>query len=70
MGAIFVAQAIATLISVYGIFIQPIGWGWALLVWGYALVWFVINDQFKLLAYKFLNGNVAASLLKKMRKLG
>jgi len=68
MGAIFAAQAIATLISVYGLFVTPIGWGWALLVWGYALVWFVINDQFKLLAYRIMDGNLP-SILSKMRKL-
>ena len=29
----------------------PLGWRWALLVWGYALVWFLVNDRVKLLAY-------------------
>jgi H+-transporting ATPase len=23
----------------------PLGWGWALFVWGYALAWFVVNDR-------------------------
>ena len=33
---------------IYGVFIMtPIGWSLALIVWGYELVWFVINDQAK-----------------------
>jgi H+-transporting ATPase len=48
-------QLIATLIAVYGLFMAPLGWGWAGVVWGYALVWFLINDQVKLLAYKIFD---------------
>jgi H+-transporting ATPase len=33
----------------------PLGWGWALFVWGYALAWFLVNDRVKLLAYRFLD---------------
>ncbi|NQV11478.1 MAG: plasma-membrane proton-efflux P-type ATPase [Cyanobacteria bacterium] len=47
-------QLLATLIAVYGIFMTPLGWGWALAVWGYALGWFLINDRLKLLAYRIL----------------
>jgi len=45
-------QVIATLIAVYGIFMAPIGWGWALFIWGYALAWFLVNDRIKLAAYR------------------
>ncbi|MEO6420598.1 MAG: hypothetical protein ABIP39_14385, partial [Polyangiaceae bacterium] len=41
----------ATLIAVYGVFMTPLGWGWALFVWAYALVWFLVNDRVKLLVY-------------------
>jgi H+-transporting ATPase len=51
LGAVVGTQLLATLIAVYGLFMTPIGWGWALLVWGYALVWFVVNDRVKLAAY-------------------
>ncbi len=54
LAAVGTAQLIATLITTYGVFMAPIGWGWALAVWGYALVWFLINDRVKLLAYKWL----------------
>ena len=45
-------QIVATLIAVYGLFMTPLGWGWCLFVWGYALAWFLVNDRVKLLAYR------------------
>jgi len=51
-GAVAGTQLIATLITVYGVFMTPIGWGWALFVWGYALLWFLFNDRLKLGAYR------------------
>src|SRR5664279_2176854 len=53
--AVFGTQTVATLIAVFGIFMTPLGWGWALFVWGYALAWFLVNDQVKLLAYRILD---------------
>ncbi len=50
--AVFGTQTIATLLAVYGIFMAPIGWGWALFVWGYALAWLLVNDRVKLIAYR------------------
>jgi len=40
----------------------PLGWGWALFVWGYALVWFLVNDRIKLLAYLILDPVKAQTL--------
>ncbi|WP_186629902.1 plasma-membrane proton-efflux P-type ATPase [Rhodococcus sp. BP22] len=48
-------QAVATLIAVYGLFMSPLGWGWAAAVWGYALLWFLVSDRIKLLAYRILD---------------
>jgi hypothetical protein len=50
--AVVGTQLVATLIAVYGLFMMPLGWGWALFVWGYALAWFLVNDRVKLLAYR------------------
>ena len=50
--AVLGTQLVATLLAVHGWFMAPIGWGWAMLVWAYSLVWFLINDQVKLLAYR------------------
>ncbi len=53
--AVVGTQIVATLIAVYGVFMTPLGWGWAGLVWGYALVWFLVNDRVKLLAYRIFD---------------
>ena len=53
--AVVGTQIVATLIAVYGLFMTPLGWGWAGFVWGYALVWFLLNDRIKLLAYKIFD---------------
>ncbi len=55
LGAVIGTQVIATLIAVYGVFMTPIGWGWALAVWGYAFVWFLLNDQVAVLATRVLD---------------
>ncbi|HXP95738.1 MAG TPA: plasma-membrane proton-efflux P-type ATPase, partial [Telmatospirillum sp.] len=53
--AVFGTQIAATLVAVYGLFMPPIGWGWAALVWGYSLGWFLLNDRVKLLAYRIFD---------------
>jgi H+-transporting ATPase len=53
--AVLGTQIVATLIAVYGLFMTPIGWGWAGFVWGYALLWFLVNDNVKLLAYRIFD---------------
>ncbi len=62
--AVVGTQILATLLAVYGVFMTPLGWGWALFVWGYALTWFLVNDRVKLLAYRIFdpvkNGPVKA----------
>jgi H+-transporting ATPase len=59
VGAVLGTQMLATLIAVYGIFMSPIGWGWAAVVWIYAFTWFLINDRIKLIAYRFLEARQA-----------
>jgi H+-transporting ATPase len=63
--AVLGTQALATLIAVYGVFMTPLGWGWAAFVWGYALVWFLVNDRVKLLAYRIFDPTKAPLLAKK-----
>ncbi len=53
--AVIGTQVIATLISVYGLFMTPVGWKWAALVWGYAFAWFLVNDRIKLAAYRIFD---------------
>ena len=54
-GAVLGTQIVATLIAVYGLFMTPLGWSWALFVWGYALAWFLLNDRVKLLGYRIFD---------------
>ena len=53
--AVLVTQIVATMFAVYGFLMKPLGWGWALFVWGYALAWFLVNDRVKLLAYRIFD---------------
>jgi H+-transporting ATPase len=64
MGAVVGTQLVATVIAVYGLFMTPIGWRWALLVWGYALAWFFFNDRVKLLAYRIFEADHSGLLTK------
>jgi len=52
VGAVVGTQLVATIIAVFGVFMTPIGWTWAAFVWGYALVWFFINDMVKQGVYR------------------
>jgi H+-transporting ATPase len=52
VGAVFGTQVVATIIAAFGLFMAPIGWSWAAFVWGYALVWFFINDLVKQGVYR------------------
>jgi H+-transporting ATPase len=65
--AVIGTQIAATLITVYGLFMAPIGWMWAAAVWGYALAWFVVNDRIKLAALRILDSSRAPLLLKARR---
>ena len=57
--AVLGTQMLATLIAVYGVFMTPLGWGWALFVWGYAVAWFLVTDPVKLLAYHVFDPTAA-----------
>jgi len=47
--ATFFSRVAGTVIAVYGFdLMEPIGWEWAVWMWGYALVWFVFNDVVKM----------------------
>ncbi len=52
--ATFGTEILGTLIAVNGWFMAPIGWEYALGVWAYALVWFLVNDAVKMATYRIL----------------
>jgi H+-transporting ATPase len=55
-------QILATIIAVYGFLMTPLGWGWAGFVWGYALIWALLSDRVKLLAYRIFDPTAAPLL--------
>jgi H+-transporting ATPase len=58
--AAILTKIVATIAAVYGWLMVPIGWKWALVIWGYALAWFLVNDRVKLAAYRVLDPRGAA----------
>ncbi|MFA7398001.1 MAG: plasma-membrane proton-efflux P-type ATPase [Crenarchaeota archaeon] len=50
--AVIGTQIVATLITVYGILLPAMGWSLAAIVWGYALLMFVLTDFAKVALYK------------------
>jgi len=63
--AVLGTQTLATLIAVYGLFMTPLGWGWAAFVWGYALAWALVTDRVKLFAYRVFDPTKAVLLAEK-----
>ena len=57
-------QIAATLICLFGFLVTPLWWGWAAMVWAYALAWFLVTDPVKLLAYRVLDATKAAPALQ------
>jgi len=54
-GATFGTEIIGTILAVYGILVTPIGWEYALWIWVYALIWFVIDDSVKMGVYRLIH---------------
>jgi len=50
-------KLLATLAAVYGFLMTPVHWKYALLIWLYALAWFLINDWIKLAAYRIFGSS-------------
>jgi H+-transporting ATPase len=55
IGAVLGTQAVATLIATFGLLMAPIGWKLALLVWVYALAWFLVNDWVQVAAERIFD---------------
>lgn len=54
LGATFGTEILGTIIAIFGFMVTPIGWEYAILIWIYALLWFVFNDVVKMLVYRML----------------
>ena len=62
LAAVLTTQVIATLLAVYGVLMPALGWPLALLVWGYAIAWFLLTDRIKLGAYRLLEARPSGLL--------
>ncbi|MCB1752721.1 MAG: HAD-IC family P-type ATPase [Gammaproteobacteria bacterium] len=60
LAATFGTEIVGTLIAVYGVLITPIGWKYALWIWLYAALWFVINNIVKVWTYRLLRNRNGA----------
>jgi H+-transporting ATPase len=66
-------QVVGTLAAVYGWLVPPIGWPLALLVWGYALAWFLVNSLAKVTTYGLMehrSGRSAQHLARVEQPIG
>jgi H+-transporting ATPase len=52
--ASFWTALFGTVIVVYGFWIAPIGWEYALYLWLYAVAWFIFNDSVKMWTFRLL----------------
>lgn len=55
LAAVVGTQLLATVIAVYGIFMAPIGWYWAAIIWGYVLLMFLVQDRVKIGALRIFS---------------
>jgi H+-transporting ATPase len=55
LAAVIGTQSIAVLITVYGILLPAMGWGYALFIVGYAFAAFIITDFLKIPVYRLLD---------------
>ncbi len=51
----FGSRIIGTIIVLFGILMSPISWQTILFIWIYSTIWFLFNDQLKVLGYKILD---------------
>jgi len=67
--SVILTDIFATLLVVFGIFLKPIGWELAALVWVYSLIAFVIEDQLKIYFYKVLEHGYFKKFMTKSDKM-
>ena len=60
--AVLGTQFLATAIAVSGLFMTRLPWEYAAIVWGYALLWFVVTDRVKMAGYRYFDRVDASSV--------
>lgn len=51
-------HVLGTFAAVYGWGMTPIGWYYALVVWGYSIAWFLFNDAVKVWVYRLMRQGI------------
>ena len=51
----FSSRIIGTIIAAFGILMEPVSWKAVGYIWVYSTVWFLFNDQIKVISYKLLD---------------
>jgi H+-transporting ATPase len=51
-------HVVGTFAAVYGWGMTPIGWYYALVVWGYSIAWFLFNDAVKVWVYRLMRQGI------------
>ncbi len=54
LAAVVTAQIVATIIAVTGFLMAPLSWALVGVVWGWSVVWFLVEDEVKIAAYAWL----------------
>jgi len=62
LGAILTTQVVAALIVGFGILVAPLPWPYIAFIWGYCLVWVLIEDWAKLNTYRHLDSSARRHL--------
>jgi H+-transporting ATPase len=68
LGAVLGTQAVAAMIVGFGWFVAPIPWLYVGGVWGYALLWMLVEDEAKLLVYRWLEPEALQQRLPPLQK--
>ncbi len=53
----FSSRIIGTILALFGIFMEPISITAVIIIWIYSTIWFLLNDQIKVMVYKMIDKN-------------
>ncbi len=53
----FSSRIIGTILALFGIFMEPISLTTVIIIWIYSTLWFLFNDQIKVMVYKMIDKN-------------
>ncbi len=63
----FSSRIIGSLMAFFGIFMEPISLTAIIIVWVYSTIWFILNDQIKVLTYKLIDMKIGHNIKSILR---